>query len=310
MSKEDNSSKKRARSEEKGDEELEIDVDAAEPLSKRAARKLKKGKSLKKAPDPAQTTHESESEDEKTEYKKGTNGIWIGNITFKTTEADLTSFFTETKPLGKSKRSSEYEAISPADVVRISLPASEKKGQNKGFAYIDFSTPGKQETAIALSERILLGRNVLIKAADSFDGRPAPKKEELDDKATKILYIGNLSFDITSDELSQYLGSKEAGIKKVRMATFEDSGKCKGFAFIDFTTIEQVTSILKNRKLHTMNGRKLKMEYGEDRSLRRKPRQEVEYKEDARRRTPGSALANAQRASMGIIEPSGTKITF
>lgn len=366
------------------EEELEIDVDAEVPLSKRAARRLKKGRSLQQAPssqkplpkefdadssdDRDDSSDDNEDEGKKSsikevksretlkkskkdkkdktenprkksktsdtdtpeEPKKGTNGIWIGNLSFRTSEADLTTFFSTLKPLGKSKKSSDYTPITASDVVRISLPQGDKKGQNKGFAYVDFKSPEHQETAIALSERILSGRNVLIKPADNFDGRPSATS--IDEKATKILYIGNLPFDINSDELEAYLGGKKAGIRKVRMATFEDSGKCKGFGFIDFTTPEEVHQLLLTKKLHTMNGRKLKLEYGQDRSLRRpgggsssggkrnamKEGQnergggegEGRGKVDPRSIKPGQALMNAQRSSHAIVPPKGIKQTF
>lgn len=380
-------SKKRSRPAE--DEELEIDVNAQEPLSKRAARRLKKGRSLKQAPSsqkPLPREFEDDSSDdddraggaedderdddvesdavprdteidkdtngekkstlekktkrkksktttttdEESEPKKGTNGIWIGNLSFRTTESDLTTFFTTLRPLGKGKKTSDFAVITASDVVRISLPQGDKRGQNKGFAYIDFRLPEQQETAIALSERILQSRNVLIKPADNFDGRPKPTAAEANAaaadqaKMTKILYVGNLSFDITSADLDTYLGSHAAGLKKVRMATFEDSGKCKGFAFCDFETPEQVKTILDNRKLWTMNGRKLKMEFGQDRSLRRKPpttnnngslpgvgRMGTQAsKVDPRSIKPGQALMNAPRASHAIVASKGTKQAF
>ncbi|ORY83902.1 hypothetical protein BCR37DRAFT_378915 [Protomyces lactucae-debilis] len=109
----------------------------------------------------------------------------------------------------------------------------------------------------------------------------------------------------------------------MRMATFEDSGKCKGFAFVDFKSVDEVKRVLANKKLRTMNGRKLKMEFGEDRSQRRKPfvrqpeestrapgRTEETGKRDPRTITPGAALTNAQRASTAIVASTGQKTTF
>lgn len=378
----ESSSPENSRKRQRPVEELEINIDGEVPLSKRAARRLKKGRSLNQAPSsqkplPAEfddassddnnkesdndaeagdaqptgkshkklkridrktkktttTTNQGDDDDEqRDEPKKGTNGIWIGNLNFRTTETDLITFFTTLKPLGKPASAQQsYSSITASDMTRISLPISgDKRGQNKGFAYIDFKLPEHQITAVALSERILNSRNVLIKAADSFDGRPAANKDSIannnhneinDQKATKILYIGNLSFDITSEDLEEYLGGKEAGIRKVRMATFEDSGKCKGFAFIDFETPEQVKKILLDRRLANMNGRKLKMEFGQDRSMRRpgggarEPRENGDEKQpprkvDPRSVPPGRALMTAQRASHAIVAGQGKKQTF
>jgi len=62
---------------------------------------------------------------------------------------------------------------------------------------------------------------------------------------------------------------EEVGIRKVRMGTFEDSGKCKGFAFVDFETIEQATKALMNLKNHRLDGRNLTVEYASAEAVKR-----------------------------------------
>jgi len=62
---------------------------------------------------------------------------------------------------------------------------------------------------------------------------------------------------------------KDVWIRKVRMGTFEDSGLCKGFAFVDFMTIEHATSALINPKNHQLNGRSLVVEYASPDAVRR-----------------------------------------
>ena len=77
-------------------------------------------------------------------------------------------------------------------------------------------------------------------------------------------------------------------IRKIRMGTFEDSGKCKGcvsligysdaannsqpshrWAFVDFTTIEHATAALINPKNYFLGGRKLVVEYASPEAVRR-----------------------------------------
>jgi RNA recognition motif-containing protein len=130
----------------------------------------------------------------------------------------------------------------------------EKKGaQNKGFAYVDFATLEANVAAIALSENDLAGRKLLIKDAKSYDGRPAkvepepvaagpdgvPKQgtsskkvDESESKATKV-FVGNLSFNTTEDELWAHF-EKCGPIRWVKVATFEDTGKCKGYGWVNF----------------------------------------------------------------------------
>ncbi|KAI5123378.1 hypothetical protein M0805_006086 [Coniferiporia weirii] len=61
----------------------------------------------------------------------------------------------------------------------------------------------------------------------------------------------------------------DVGIKKVRMGTFEDSGLCKGFAFVDFTSVAHATATLTNSRNHFLDGRKLVVEYASPDAARR-----------------------------------------
>jgi len=122
------------------------------------------------------------------------------------------------------------------DITRMNLPkgsGTNRKG-NKGFAYVDFSSAEAQENAIKLSEDELDGRKVLIKSSKSYEGRPAVSKGATIEKSLKqkhavspTLFVGNLSFQTTREGLQKLFGDV-GEIRKVRLATFEDTGKCKG----------------------------------------------------------------------------------
>lgn len=106
---------------------------------------------------------------------------------------------------------------------------------------------------------------MLIKNATSFEGRPE-KESKL--PPSRILFVGNLSFDTTEDNLREHF--QHCGdIVRIRMATFQDTGKCKGFAFIDFKSEDGAITAMKSKLAKSMLNRKLRLEYGEDRSKRR-----------------------------------------
>ncbi|KAG6861833.1 hypothetical protein C0995_011130 [Termitomyces sp. Mi166 len=232
------------------------------------------------------------------------NSVWVGNLSFKTTQENLKAFF---KDVG--------------DIVRIHMPTKPgankaMRRENRGFAYVDFATQDAKIVAITLSEQPLLGRKLLIKDGDDFAGRPA--KEGVDaaaganthsKTARKILqaqkqppaptlFLGNLGFETTEDDIRQLLEAhrpkpskkkavagegegeekeekeekdktKDVWLRKVRMGTFEDSGLCKGFAFVDFTSTEHATAALINPKNHRLNGRDLVVEYAGPDAVRR-----------------------------------------
>ncbi|OAL38756.1 hypothetical protein AYO20_01962 [Fonsecaea nubica] len=268
--------------------EIEIDVEAPEPPSKKALRKAKKAK--------VSDATKSSSEVKNTEQFTGTQdaphkesirsayGIWIGNLSFGITKDDLTKFLT----------SNPTNVIGQDQITRIHLPQGPPKfgrAQNKGFAYIDFSDQECIDIALNLSESVLGGRRVLIKNAKNFEGRPEQRKDQVEKQArppSKRIFVGNLDFNTTVEDLEAHFGVC-GPIVHTHMATFEDSGKCKGFAWIDF---EQIGSAEKAMRgwvergdgagdstaeskssrskilLQRLHGRKLRMEYAEDKATR------------------------------------------
>ena len=318
------STKKKRKRNDRAAAEIEVDVDAPEPPSKKALRKAKKTKttspkqSTKVCEEPfkqSDTNHEDvlEQAGNVTTANRSGHGIWIGNLPWTTTKPQLISWLTENL------------SIEETMITRIHMPVPKQKPiealrqkiqpENKGFAYIDFASGEKVTDAIALSEALFSGRRVLIKDAKSFDGRPEPLKE--DGKAivpsrnpqSKRVFVGNLPFDATTQELEEKF-SKCGEILEVFMATFEDSGNCKGYAWIQFAKLESAVAAVrgwikieveeddaededsedgnselpqnkvgrspktKTRKwwVNKIRGRELRREFGEDKTVRYKKR--------------------------------------
>ncbi|CAI4994490.1 ATV_HP_G0135730.mRNA.1.CDS.1 [Saccharomyces cerevisiae] len=370
----------------KAEDEIEIDLKSSIPLSKKQKRLLRRGKvtleelnakynidpkSIEEYKEDAEKKKSGASEkdaqgeestintptgDESGEVvkkkKKDENkyGVWIGNLSFDTTKDDLVRFF-----IAKTKdNEDEKSRVTEQDITRLSMPRVAAKNsnamKNKGFCYMFFKNVEQMKAVLELSESHLNGRNMLIKDSENYSGRP--DKDDLvamsKNPPSRILFVGNLSFDVTDDLLRKHF--QHCGdIVKIRMATFEDSGKCKGFAFIDFKNEEGSTNALKDKSCRKIAGRPLRMEYSEDRSKRqvRKKVENVsrnnsssfdisnnkgydragqdngskpEYKRsnanrrppvDSNNRTKSSvALATAQRGSAAIVPSQGKKVKF
>ena len=335
--------------------ELEIDVNAPEPRSKKALRKSKKTKTSSKTaqgtgsenatgkavfradsddePNPAFDSNKSkkakataplvtdssrdDSNDpkptnaisksytpaEQAPPKRSEHSIWIGNLPFTTTEADVQNFITKNS------------TIKHHDITRTHLPSGPRnkfgKPQNKGFAYVDLATSSALTSALSLSEQLLLGRAVLIKDAKDFSGRPdkpadnantgngngktttnGGRKGEEREPNRKI-FVGNLPFETTSASLAAHF-SACGKVVYTHLATFEDSGKCKGYGWLEFADIEaakaahrgfvvsekdervdvrpdgaKVMGKAKQRAwVNSLSGRKLKIEYAEGKDER------------------------------------------
>ncbi|WQF88476.1 Putative RNA recognition motif domain, nucleotide-binding alpha-beta plait domain superfamily [Colletotrichum destructivum] len=220
-------------------DEIEVDLEAPEPPSKRAKRLLKKGKKLppKVDSDDEREAKKKEKEEKEQAVKaRSEHGVWIGNLPFFVTADELRKWLI----------ANSGEMITEESITRLHLPTTKQAGRdkpsNKGFAYVDFNDVAPKVAAIALTEAELGHRKLLIKDSKSFEGRPkkeeetagaaaAAAKEEVP-KSSKI-FIGNLSFKTTDDDVWQHF-EKCGQIDWVKVATFEDTGKCKGYGWVKF----------------------------------------------------------------------------
>ncbi|KAK4463351.1 putative RNA-binding protein [Cladorrhinum samala] len=244
-------------------EEIEVDLNLPEPPSKKAKRLLKKGKALPPKPadsDASDGENDGSPSKASTDKKKSTEkaerspyGVWIGNLRFTVTKNELRQWLID----------NSGGAITDDLITRVNLPTKKpdtapgpgpkKPVENRGFAYVDFKTFEANVAAIALSETEWNRRKLLIKDAKSYEGRPE-KKEEAEPApvdltgsgktsakaarnttagtSTKI-FVGNLSFAVTEDDLREHF-AKCGPIRWVKVATFEDTGKCKGYGWVNF----------------------------------------------------------------------------
>ncbi|KAG0138439.1 hypothetical protein HOY82DRAFT_575555 [Tuber indicum] len=319
-------------------EDIEIDINAPEPPSKKALRKLKKSgatsisagssasTSALTAPITAPATApKSQNFPEHASQSRSKWGVWIGNLAFSVTKPDLETFFT--KP---------PSTIPRVGITRINLPTNPQTRRNKGFAYVDFSSQESLNYALTLTETLWNGRPVLIKNAKDFSSRTPTSAIKVGADLSKnppsrILWVGNLDFITKEEDLAKHFAF--AGkIVKVRLTTFEDTGKCKGFGFVDFEDEESVKramlglspedktnlEIAEGKEEEELNrlrkkrgfigGRKVKMEYGEDPSVRYKKRfgkeKDAQDNEDVTKGAPIALMGSRGRltATGGVRE--------
>lgn len=323
-------------------DEIEVDVTAPQPPSKKELRRLKKGKPIPAA--KLEPPSEQEEKKPKPEVeKRSEHGVWIGNMPFFVSKDDLRTFLVEQSDLTEE------------DITRIHMPGpNDKKSankveekkygktvHNKGFAYVDFSTAQGVTHAVELSEQLLSGRRVLIKDNKSFEGRPEKTKEETRREgkppSTRV-FLGNLSFDTTEDSLKEHF-EKCGAIASVKVATFEDTGKCKGYAWIVFEELESAESAVRGfvrieeedsqasesesddgsdsdserkpkpkktkvRKwwVNRIKGRPLRMEFAEDAQVRYKKRYGKDgSKQRAAGGAPGASEASGEEVKSGPV---------
>jgi len=82
------------------------------------------------------------------------------------------------------------------------------------------------------------------------------------------LYCGNLSYDVTSDDLRQML-SEFGTVDSAQVIEDRDSGRSKGFGFVEMSTDEEAKAAIDALNGKEMNGRALTINEARPREDRR-----------------------------------------
>jgi RNA recognition motif-containing protein len=64
------------------------------------------------------------------------------------------------------------------------------------------------------------------------------------------LFVGNLSWDTSEDDLHQHF-AKCGTVKSVKIITDKNTGKSKGFGFVEMSTMDEANAAIE--KLHDLN---------------------------------------------------------
>lgn len=66
------------------------------------------------------------------------------------------------------------------------------------------------------------------------------------------LYVGNLSYNVTEPELKDVFGENGRNVKEVKVVLNRDTGRPRGFAFVEMTTDAEAA-----QAIETLNGREV-----------------------------------------------------
>jgi RNA recognition motif-containing protein len=79
------------------------------------------------------------------------------------------------------------------------------------------------------------------------------------------IYVGNMSFDTTEDQLRQAFESY-GGVEKVSVVMDRDSGKPRGFAFVEMAVETEATAAIDGLNGKDLSGRELNVSQAKQRS--------------------------------------------
>jgi cleavage stimulation factor subunit 2 len=74
------------------------------------------------------------------------------------------------------------------------------------------------------------------------------------------IFVGNLAFNTTEEQLHQVF-SEIGKVIKVRLVTDAETGKMRGFAFVEFEDPQAALSAIRNMNEYELNGRRLRVNF-------------------------------------------------
>ncbi|KAG4984707.1 hypothetical protein AAZX31_10G275400 [Glycine max] len=141
--------------------------------------------------------------------------IYVGGIPYYSTEDDIRSYFE-----------------SCGTITEVDCMTFPETGKFRGIAIITFKTEAAAKRALALDGADMGGLFLKIQPYK------ATRANKASDFAPEILegynriYVGNLSWDITEEELRKFFNNSE--ITSLRFGMDKETGEFRGYAHVDF----------------------------------------------------------------------------
>ncbi|MCJ1352343.1 MAG: hypothetical protein MMC33_002327 [Icmadophila ericetorum] len=168
----------------------------------------------------------------------------------------------------------EFESFGELSGVRIIMDRD--SGRSKGYGYVEFVNAAdaakahKEMTGAVIDNRpINVDFAVPRKesGANDYQNRSNDRAKSFGDEISPpsdTLFVGNLPFDANEDMVGQEFGN-HATVIGVRMPTDPDTGRLKGYGYVQFGSIEDAQTAFDGMKGAAISGRPIRLDFGKPR---------------------------------------------
>lgn len=187
--------------------------------------------------------------------------VFVGNLPFAASEADIRSMITE----------------SIGDIcTSFRVPIDRETGRHRGFAYLEFSEQSVAEQASdSLQGKKIMDRDIRVEVQDP-SAPPKSRKPSAASTPTQdvSIYLGNLDFNTAESDIIGLCDSQvgQGKVLKVRIHMDRETGKPKGFAHVDFTDSETAEKAVEALRGAELLGRPLRVDHAQRRDDKSTPR--------------------------------------
>jgi nucleolin len=184
-----------------------------------------------------------------------TFSLFVGNLSFDTVQESLRKLFQDCGPISD-----------------VRIVTDRNSGKSKGYGYVDFQTQAALDKALAKGDVNLDGRPLRLDHANAKPNRQqnSPggssrggggggrgRGRSASPSPSPTLFIGNLSYDATEDNVRAALGGA-GDIKSVRII------QNKGFGYVEFDEVESASRAIEQSNGVEIAGRQIRLDYSSE----------------------------------------------
>lgn len=160
------------------------------------------------------------------------------------------------------------EFASCGEVVSATVQMDRNTGKSRGFGYVHFASSEAVEAALKMNGVEIDGRPVNIDRSTQADKSQVREKraQTFGDETSPpsaTLFVGNLSFGVTEDTVWGFFN--DYGVKSVRLPTDRETGRPKGFGYVEFEDVEGAKKAFAAGNGADIEGRAIRLDYSQPR---------------------------------------------
>ncbi|KDR83522.1 hypothetical protein GALMADRAFT_649640 [Galerina marginata CBS 339.88] len=154
------------------------------------------------------------------------------------------------------------------EVESATVQVDRDSGKSRGFGYVRFTTTEAVEKALLMTGQEIDGRPVNIDRSTSPDKTKSRENRakafgDETSQPSSTLFVGNLSFGVSEDTIWSFFN--DYGVKNVRLPTDRDTGRPKGFGYVEFEDIDGAKKAFGASNGAEIEGRAIRLDYSQPR---------------------------------------------
>ncbi|KEY81609.1 nucleic acid binding protein [Aspergillus fumigatus] len=162
--------------------------------------------------------------------------VYVGNLFYDVTAEDLKNHMQQ------------FGVVERVDLI------TDNRGLSRGFAYVHFDSIEAAKSCVeAMHLQIFEGRRITAQYASSGGTRPLRP-------ASRTLYLGNLSFEMTDRDLNELFRDIN-NVIDVRVSVDRRTGQPRGFAHAEFLDVESAQKAFEILSGKAPYGRRIRVDY-------------------------------------------------